>query len=261
MQVHGVIHAHSTYSYDGKLSLPDLKELLFKHGISFCCVTEHTDELTPEQAQAFVEECHKLSDQAFVFVPGFEVPYRDTHVLHIGTSVFLAQIADEATLRKWREVTPWVVLAHPVRNQFVIDDVLNSVIDGVEVWNQQYEGKWAPRLRSLRFYAELKKNKPELKATGGLDLHRTEHFGTPQIELELDTLTVPEIVRQLTLGFYTIKGPSVVMDAHGTFSVGGGLGTKLKSLSAIGIIRVGKALNKGLAGLGLKLPRFVRTWV
>ena len=81
MEVKGILHCHSTYSYDAKLSLPELKKLLQKKGLSFACMTEHTDELTKERAVAFVEECRSLSDGSFIFIPGFEVPYKHAHIL------------------------------------------------------------------------------------------------------------------------------------------------------------------------------------
>lgn len=258
MKYTGILHAHSTYSYDGKLCLAELKTLLFKHGHSFCCVTEHTDELTPEQATAFVAECERLSDQAFVFVPGFEVPYKDAHVLHIGTTEFLGQFADPGMLMRWRAATPFVVLAHPVRNRFKIDETLASVIDGIEVWNQQYEGKAAPRFRSLKLFRDLWLAKENLLVTGGLDFHRKEHYGTPHVTLEVDSLTVEKVVDQLRLGFYTVEGKRVVLTAHGEFKKGGGLLTRLASAVSIFIITVGKAINKVLALFGFKLPRFIR---
>lgn len=262
MKLTGAIHAHSTHSYDGKLPLGELKKLLFKHGLSFCCVTEHTDELTPEGAAAFVAECEKYTDQAFAFIPGFEVPYKDAHVLFIGTTKFWGQTADSASLWDWRSSTPWVVLAHPVRNRFVVDDPLLEVIDGIEVWNEQYEGKAAPRFRSLRLLQTLQQTRPELLATGGLDLHREEHFGAPLIELETYTVDGEEILNQLRHGFYDIKSKRVVLDSHGAFKKGGGFLTKLKSVVSIMFINTGKAINALLAMMGLRFPkglsRFIR---
>ena len=249
---------HSTHSYDGKVPLAELKTLLKGQGISFCCMTEHTDEMTPEGAHAFVEECRELSDETFVFVPGFEVPYQRAHVLHIGASEFLGQFADATELTVWRNVTPLVILAHPVRNHFIVDETLLSVIDGVEVWNQQYEGKHAPRSRSLKLLQSLKKRKENLLATGGLDLHRKEHFGTPQIQLETDALTAEAVVTSLKSGSYTIKGNGILLDAQGQFMAGGGLRTKLQSQLAIVTITAGKLVNATLARFGLSLPKGLR---
>lgn len=261
MMYTGVMHMHSTHSYDGKLTLSELKSFLQARGVSVCCMTEHTDEMTAAGAAAFVAECRALSDQSFVFVPGFEVPYQDAHVLHVGTTRFFGQTADAAQLSVWRDATPLVVLAHPVRNRFVVDEHLLRVLDGVEVWNQQYEGKAAPRFRSLVLLQTLQTDRPGLLATGGLDFHRVEHFGTPQLELELDELSEAAVVAALKAGAFKILGPAATLSASGTFVRGGGLTTRFASATSILIITFGKLINRGLARFGLRVPRAIRARV
>ena len=172
MEIKGVAHVHSTYSYDGKENLSDLKAFLQKEGITFCFLSEHTDKLTIEEAQLFVQECKALSGSQFVFVPGFEVPYKDAHVLLLGTEAFLGQVADEHMLAQWAGRSALTILAHPVRNRFVVDQTLRSAIDGVEIWNQQYDGKLVPRPHSAQLLRSLQEQNEGLFALGGLDFHR-----------------------------------------------------------------------------------------
>jgi len=249
---------HSTYSYDGKLSLIELKNFLVRQGISFCCMTEHTDEMTFDAAHAFVTECKKLSDGSFVFIPGFEVPYKDAHILHIGAEEFVCQFADAEQLSAWRKVAPLVVLAHPVRNKFTLDSAMESTIDGVEVWNQQYEGKFAPRVRSLKLLKKLRRKTGCLFATGGLDLHREEHFGAPLTTIEIDSLSQQNILRALTDGAYTFGNDSYSLSSEGSLQKGGVFSVHYKSAFSILIITLGKFVNKTLANLGLSLPPGVR---
>lgn len=258
MKVTGVLHMHSTHSYDGKLSLSELKSKLIDVGVSFCCMTEHTDEMTPEAAARFVYECKTLSDPDFIFVPGFEVPYKDTHLLHIGATDFVCQKADISLLQKWRKVTPLVILAHPVRNHFRVDNDLRSIIDGVEIWNQQYEGKRAPRFRSLKLYFNIKKLRSGLLATSGLDLHREDHLGTPKLELEIETLSVEAIVKSLHHGEYVSVSKDTVIDARGRFLKGGGVMTRWQSFVSILLISFGKFVNRSLSAVGFKLPNSLR---
>lgn len=89
-----------------------------------------------------------------------------------------------------------MVLAHPVRNQFEISEHLLGEINGLEVWNQQYEGKRAPRTRSLTLFETLRKQKPTLVATGGIDFHRASHFGAPFITINIPTLTEAHILEK-----------------------------------------------------------------
>ena len=251
----GALHLHSTHSYDGKLTLSELKALFQKNGLSFACMTEHSDTLTPETAAAFVTECRELSDDSFVFVPGFEVPYKNAHVLHVGATQFIAAVADGSTLKEWRSVSPLVVLAHPVRNQFVVDEILAECLDGVEVWNQHYDGKRAPRPRSLELLRSLRQKK-DLIATGGIDLHRAEHFGSPLVQLELPELSEASIITALKAGHFTFGNTQYTLGAKGAVALP--LALRLKSALSIIVIIVGKSVNAALAAGGLSLPKSLK---
>jgi predicted metal-dependent phosphoesterase TrpH len=264
-EVKGIIHGHSTYSYDAKLSLRALKELCQKNGISFVCMTEHTDELTKERAEEFVRECESLSDSSFLFIPGFEVPYRiegshdHSHVLMIGTRRYHEQYAPTIeVLKHWTNDASFVILAHPVRNQFLVDDGLLHEIDALEVWNQQYEGKRVPRTRSLKLFETLRTIKPELRATGGVDFHRKEHMGAPLISLSLDLLTEASIIEKLKEGAYTFSSDQALV--YGTLPNTEELIKKhrFESLVSVSIIVLGKFVNKILAIFGLKLPKSLK---
>lgn len=254
----GALHLHSTHSYDGKLSLSEVKQLSQKNGLSFACMTEHSDTLTPETAAAFVAECCALSDDTFVFVPGFEVPYKNAHVLHIGATDFVTAVADETSLRTWRNCTPLVILAHPVRNEFEVDDTLAECLDGVEVWNQHYDGKRAPRPRSLALLSTLRQKK-NLIATGGIDLHRAEHFGSPLMHLELTELSEASVITALKAGRFTFGNTEYTLEAKGTVQLSFKL--RLKSVLSIVVISIGKNVNAALAAGGLSLPKSVKRFI
>jgi predicted metal-dependent phosphoesterase TrpH len=258
MEIKGVVHVHSTYSYDGKESLVSLKEFFLKHGISFCCVTEHTDKLTVEEAHMFIQECKALSGSQFVFIPGFEVPYKNAHVLLIGTEMFLGQTADAQTLTQWSSKAALTVLAHPVRNKFIVDDTLRSVMSGLEIWNQQYEGKRVPRSRSVRLFQKLQETNPQLMATGGLDFHRKEHFGAPVYTLELQSLLVSSIIEALQKGTYTFGSKKVQVSPSGNWKGNNSLSHKFQSLFSIGVIGAGKKVNALLAHYNLTLPKSLK---
>jgi hypothetical protein len=264
----GIIHCHSTYSYDAKLTLKELRDFAVSSGIQFICMTEHVDEMTKESAEAFVRECEALSDDTFRFIPGFEVPYRSvengthSHVLMIGARSFFGNYAPTIEeLRPWTTSASFVVLAHPVRNQFLVDDGLLSEIHALEVWNQQYEGKRVPRTRSLRLFAYLRKMKPELRMTGGVDFHRREHMGGPFVTLPISTLSEDAILEALRQGTYRITSPQasfpgnaedidVLIQKH-----------RLESLVSVVIIVLGKTANKIAKLLGLSFPRRLTEFV
>lgn len=256
MEIKGILHCHSTHSYDAKLSLPELKALLQQNGVRVACMTEHTDELTKDRAQAFIQECEKLSDDTFMFIPGFEVPYKRTHILLVGMREFFGSYAPElSALKLWTRKASFVVLAHPVRNAFMVEDGLLEQIDALEVWNQQYDGKRVPRTRSLRLLEKLRIKKETLLATGGVDFHRKEHFGAPIVTLSVDTFTESAIIEKLKMGAYVISSP------HATF-----FGT-LPNISeiiqkhwfdsriSVSIVFVGKWVNRTLRMFGISFPK------
>ncbi len=265
MQITGILHAHSTYSYDGKLTLSEFRALCIEKGIQFVCMTEHTDELDAAQAEAFVRECDSLSDDRFRFVPGFEVPYHiegteeHAHVLMIGCRTFHGVYAQTfSDLLPWIEASSYVVLAHPVRNHFKLDPKLTESIHALEVWNQQYEGKRVPRTRSLTLLEELRKDNNHLHAVGGVDFHRKEHFGTPQLVLNVTSLTEEAILNALKEGKYQVVGQNVLFHARETDLDSLRKKHRLESTLSVGIIVTGKWVNAVLAKVGIKLPKSLK---
>ncbi len=255
MTIHtGYLHMHSTHSYDGTVPLTELIAVLRAHGHSFVCMSEHTDSLNAESAAAFVAECRALSTSDFVVVPGFEVPYGRAHRLALGATSFpSASISTDAELAAWRAAAPVFVLAHPVRNHFTLPAGVVAALDGVEVWNQQYDGKLRPRTRSLARAGELAAG---TLRTGGLDFHKNEHLGSPVVSLELETLTEAAVLTALKKGSGTFGSAALTLPLIGTWQPR--LVDRLLSMFSIAVIKFGKSVNRILKRLGFKLPRRLR---
>jgi hypothetical protein len=231
-------------------------------GLRFVCMTEHTDEMNPESAKAFVAECAQYSDEDFLFIPGFEVPYRSAHILMIGMREFFDVYAPTVeVLKRWTTKAPFVVLAHPVRNHFEVGDDLLEEIDALEVWNQQYEGKRVPRTRSLKLLTTLREKKPKLIATGGVDLHRKEHLGSPTVTLAVDTFEESAILEKLKVGAFRVSSPYATF--YGTLPNASELIRmhRISSAVSVSIIVLGKWVNRILASLGLSLPKSWKQFV
>lgn len=259
MEITGILHTHSTYSYDAKLSLTELRDLFVSRGLSFACMTEHVDEMTEASADAFVKECRALSDSTFTFVPGFEVPHKRAHILMIGCERFFGNYAATVeALQPWVGSTSFVVLAHPVRNRFVVEDALLSSLDAIEVWNQQYEGKRVPRTRSLSLLRHLREKDPLLLSTGGVDFHRTEHLGGPFVTLEVGELAPEAILEKLKTGAYRIHSPQTSF--YGTAPNVDELirAHRFESAFSVAIIVLGKTVNTVLAAFGISLPKSLK---
>jgi len=258
MEIKGIAHLHSTYSYDGQLSLSQTKELLIKEGLQFACMTEHTDDLTIEAMREFIKDCAENSDEKFVFIPGFEVPYKDMHLLMIGVQEILPEETDNLTLQIWREQTSLVVLAHPSRNNFIIDDVIKNILDGVEVWNSYYDGKSALRARSLRLLQELQKENSKMYAFTGLDMHREEHIGGPVLLIDIKALSVENILPALICGEYTFEKQDIIISSYGKIEKGGIKKTQYKSAIRLFVLSIANYINRILAFLGLPVPKSIK---
>jgi hypothetical protein len=190
MEFSGILHVHSTYSYDGELNLAQLRALGERAGLRFMCMTEHAERLSPERAQAFIRECRERSDNSFLFIPGFETSQGNAHLLSFGTTL--------------------AILAHPHRSSFVL-----PACDGVEVWNAQYDGKRFPRWKTLQWFRRIARTRPELRALAGADVHRASHLGGPRLIVEAPALTEADILNALKSGAYRIKSRRAIVNSHG----------------------------------------------
>jgi hypothetical protein len=228
-------HLHSNFSYDGKLTLPELRVLLQQHGIQCALMTEHTDDFSAAKAEEFAHACADASTSDFIFIPGFEVPYHNAHILMLGARAFV----ESGDLSQWRQASAYGVLAHPHRNKYVVDDTMRAAIDAVEIWNSQYDGKRTPRPHAETLLRKESQRKP-LRAFAGWDLHRTEHAGGPWLAIDADELTVEAVLAAL-------RG--------GKFSLGSRVGGYWRGLFDRTIIKSGRLINAALAALGLRLPK------
>ncbi len=254
MRILAALHLHSTYSYDAKLSLPELKQVLLARGVTCALMTEHTDELTPEKARAYIAECATLSDDSFLFVPGFEISYSSTHILAPGCTTFLSQHATRDELIAWRAHAPLMILAHPHRNGYRTDMIPDGLLDGIEIWNAQYDGEVVPRNGARRLYARLVRAKVLLGAFSGWDFHRASHAGGPVLALDVPELTPEVVLTALRTHAYTLRSSVVELSAKGELLSGDRRWVSVMSSAYVAFIRVGKVVNRVLAAVGLKLP-------
>src|SRR3989344_6658331 len=256
MNARGALHLHSAYSYDAKLTLPELKAFFIKEGLSFALMTEHTDEMKKIPAEHFIAECRSLSDDTFVFVPGFEVPYKNTHILMIGADTFF-EGEEVEVLEKFRACSTRAVLAHPHKHGFLVDSTLVNIIDGIEVWNSQYDGKYVPRAQSVKFFKQLHVP-PSFHAFGGWDLHRVEHAGGPTLDCEVEALTETAILSALLHGNFTIHGRGSTLSSDGKTIAGGGFVALFLGRVSTILVFLRKRVNAILAYFGVCPPRFLR---
>src|SRR3990172_6112768 len=83
--VKGIIHVHSDFSRDGLCSIADLADFAREAGFQFVGLTDHAEDLSPEDMESLRRECEKHSERSFVMIPGLEFRCSDDiHILGLG---------------------------------------------------------------------------------------------------------------------------------------------------------------------------------
>lgn len=261
MRVRGYLHLHSTYSYDGKSSLEELKAAFAARGASFLAMTEHSDDLSMEAAGKFIEHCRRLSDEKILIIPGFEIPYEQTHLLVIGASRFYPEGELIDRLDRYLADGAAVVLAHPHRNDYRVEGEVAARLHGYEIWNAQYDGKKAPRHRAWKEFLRLKTGEPRLKAVAGLDFHRLPFFGGPATIAETEVLSEAVILSALKNGNFSIKNDGLEIDSAGRIARGSSLIASFNSFISVNSISFFKAVSALLFRLNIKPSQAIKQWL
>lgn len=262
--IRGYIHLHSRHSYDGKFTLAEIKQKCLELDLNFAVMTEHTDKMNEEDVNRASKDCTVSSDAEFVFIPGFELPYKNCHILLIGILNVDLNLTPIETIRAAKNRGAWIVLAHPHRNKFKVDAELMELLDGIEVWNQQYDGKYYPRFKSIKLFEKNIKKRQSLLAVAGLDMHRASHFGGPTVEMNAE-LTLESILENLKQGKYEIRSSGISLTSR----------PKLTGIKRLMVIFVGgfscaaiffaKKINKWMHEHNItvhwKLKEIIRRWL
>jgi len=185
MEIKGIIHVHTMYSHDGELSLSDLAQLCKTSGYKFVIVTEHAEDMTEDSMSEFVHECKLLSDEDLVIIPGLEFICNGLHILGLGIEKLL-QMSDFRTLvNEIHKQGGIAVLAHvSYYKDIPLENLLE--VDGIEVWNSRYDGRYAPKLKCIKTFENLKKHNSNVVGYCGLDLHSYYEFGKLSIIVNIN---------------------------------------------------------------------------
>ena len=170
-----VLHAHSTWSYDGRWELDRIARTFGRLGIDAVLMTEHDTGFVPDSFGAYRDACADASTDRCRLIPGIEYscPDNDVHILTWGLTHFLAEHRPVIeTLGKVRAAGGVAVFAHPVRREAwrLFQPDWTPYLSGIELWNRKSDGlTWGAE--AARLIAET-----GLPATVGMDFHHTRHF-------------------------------------------------------------------------------------
>jgi hypothetical protein len=196
----GLIHIHTTYSYDGTLSTNDIVKLVKIRNIDFIILTEHAEDFDDKKMQVFVNECAKASDESFLVIPGLEFNINnEIHILGIGIEKYIHERDYEELIRKIHENNGLAILAHAVVYKNIPYMKLKD-LDLIEIWNPKYGESLSPSIKSIKILSEFRKTKKTYIASAGLDLHKLEDL-TPLCQVVFSAqLTQKDILNSLKRG-------------------------------------------------------------
>ena len=202
----GLIHIHTTYSYDGTVSLPDIVHLVKNRRYDFIILTEHAEDFDDKKMQLLINECSNVSDDAFIAIPGLEFNINGIHILGIGIENYFQETEPEELIRKIHENNGLAILAHTV-DYTAIPYAKVKDVDFIEIWNPRYGERLAPSIKSIKILREFQILKKTYNATGGLDLHTIKDLVPLYQRVFSDRLTRSDILKSLKGGeFMTIHG-------------------------------------------------------
>lgn len=202
----GLLHVHSSYSGDADHSLHQLVELGRRKGYRFFGMTEHAESLDPGKTAAYVQECRRISNADCLLIPGIEFTCaRDLHLLGLGVTRYTDSQDPVQVSRLIREDDGLVILAHPRRYNYAVPPEVASTLDGLEVWNAGYDGRFVPDYRCLRLLRSLRRQIGPLLAYGGEDFHRESRPPHVHIQLTCQELREDMVLRALRRGDFAIS--------------------------------------------------------
>lgn len=166
-----VLHAHSTWSYDGSWELSRIARLYGALGVDVVMMTEHDTGFDPAQFAEYRAACVSASTRSCILVPGIEYssPDNDIHILTWGLADFLAEHRPVAeTLAEVQARGGVAIFAHPIRREAwrLFDPVWVPQLAGIELWNRKSDGL-APSREAWDLIQQT-----GLPPTVGQDFHR-----------------------------------------------------------------------------------------
>lgn len=252
----GVAHVHSTYSFDGKLTLEDLIRFFRDRGLDFVLMSEHVESLDPARIHSFVEDCARYSSEEFLAIPGIEIDA--LNALYYDVQPVTSWTDEEDLARRLVSAGAMAVVSHPVKVRSDVPAVTAELVEGVEIWNSRHDGKLAPDGKIIQFWRLLRRRLGrQLLPMCGIDFHKKDDFIPLVFELQCESLERRSVMCAIRAGKYTIHRGSQVVPlnfASGDLPATYALYSRLYRLMYQTIYRVHRSVQRG----GFRAPRPLR---
>ena len=211
----GTVHAHSTNSYDGTMSYPQLREFFHARGFAFVCMTEHIEELGQADIDRIVVDCRRHSDERFLFVPGIEM---DCFVIYfLGIDHVQVDFASNQTIfDSLARVASMCVLSHPVKAGFEYPEWVRHRCDAVEVLNTKHDGHHYFRPESEELHRSIARDRSDVVRLAGMDFHSPKEWCDVRLRLSREgPLTEAFVLGELRAGAFKVLKGARAMDDYG----------------------------------------------
>jgi hypothetical protein len=214
-----LLHVHSDYSYDGKPSLEDLAAWGAMRGLGAIFLSEHTNDFGREKMSRFVAHCDGLAGELCRLVPGLEFPVRGGfHLLGFSIRAFEPIVDPVSAVRFIHDQGGLAVLAHPARYKGAWpDDAMLAELDGIEIWNARYDGRFVPSERVLAASEAVITRQPHLSRYCGQDLHVT--LSHRLLVVDAQATDADELVGKLRIGDATLGAATARLAMRGPLTV------------------------------------------
>lgn len=242
----GAVHVHTRLSHDGVHSIGELKDLFQNRGFHFACLTDHSQDLSPDQFEALRAECARFSDERFILIPGLEYSCDgEIHIMGIGISSMTTETTPEGVIDHIHANNGVAVLSHPSKSRrYEFRDVWIRKLDGAEIWNRSVDSLLVPEPRSIKLFSEFRLINPSIGAFFGLDLHKERTLADIGIVVAARDLTCEQVVEALRQRQFRCWSRFFRMTA-----------TSSLSLTQMRIVRMVKYFFNGLRSFRLLIQR------
>lgn len=192
-----IAHAHTTWSYDGTLSLDEWRELARRQSIDAVLFADHEEDgWSRSRYSEYAAACAEASTADVQLIPGIEFDQEGYHLLCYGLREWPSRPSTpQALAAAAREQGCLLCLAHPVRYVWAYPPAIVDAADAVEVWNSRWvaDGSVGPHRRSLA----MARGRSMIV---GQDVHKRKHLS----KLYLETPT-HEVIADLRAGRYRFQ--------------------------------------------------------
>lgn len=237
----GALHIHTIFS-DGQEPLERWAELLKAADMDFIAVSDHAESFDDVRMREYVALCRSLSEEDFLVIPGLEFSLfgGEMHMLGYGITERLRATGLEELVGAIQGAGGLAVLAHPARGAFNLISGAIDKLNGIEVWNGRYDGRYSPRPDSVQLLRQVRAANSRAWAFCGIDLHRMEHLIKLWVEVEADALEPRAIIAALAGGRFSLHSRGLVIPSTGELTLVQELGIALKQ--PLSRLRTGREL-------------------